>query len=143
MLSCNNYVVAKPRNGGIPLSLRYYIDKYIYEVDNLIGKNITFDGKYIGEVVSASGTILEVSLIGEIKDKDEIEEKSKQYQEKKNRYDELMKLSVKVKEYELKLEQEKSKLKEINIEFDNIVVECGGVGYHVFVSVDIKSKSTA
>jgi len=38
----------------------------IYSVDNLIGKNITFDNKYIGEIVSASGTVLEVSLIGEI-----------------------------------------------------------------------------
>lgn len=38
----------------------------IYTVDNLINKNVTFDNRYIGEVVGASGTLLEVSLLGEI-----------------------------------------------------------------------------
>ena len=38
----------------------------IYQTENLIGKNITFDNRYIGEVVSASSTMIEVSLIGEI-----------------------------------------------------------------------------
>ena len=38
----------------------------IYTVENLIGKNVTFDNRYIGEVVSSTGSIIEVSLIGEI-----------------------------------------------------------------------------
>ena len=40
----------------------------IYTLDNLIGKNITFADKYIGEVVSASGSVIEVYLIGELSD---------------------------------------------------------------------------
>ena len=40
----------------------------IYNIDNLIGKNVTFAGRYIGEIVSASGANLEVSLIGELVD---------------------------------------------------------------------------
>ena len=38
----------------------------IYQIDNLIGKNVTFDDRYIGEVSSATATMLEVTLIGEI-----------------------------------------------------------------------------
>ena len=38
----------------------------IYQTENLIGKNVTFDNRYIGEVSSASATMLEVTLIGEI-----------------------------------------------------------------------------
>ena len=38
----------------------------IYQIENLIGKNITFDDRYIGEVSSATITMLEVTLIGEI-----------------------------------------------------------------------------
>ena len=40
----------------------------IYTVDNLIGKNVTFEDKYIGEIVSANGSIIEVNLIGELSD---------------------------------------------------------------------------
>ena len=38
----------------------------IYTMDNLIGKNVTFDDKHIGEVVSANGSIIEINLIGEL-----------------------------------------------------------------------------
>lgn len=38
----------------------------IYQIDNLIGKNITFNDRYIGEVAGASSNMLEVILIGEI-----------------------------------------------------------------------------
>ena len=38
----------------------------IYQVDNLIGKNVTFNDRYIGEIVSSSSTLLEINLIGEI-----------------------------------------------------------------------------
>ena len=38
----------------------------IYEVDNLIGKNITFADRYVGEVTSASATVIEVTIIGEM-----------------------------------------------------------------------------
>jgi len=38
----------------------------IYQFENLIGKNITFDDRYVGEVIAASSTMIEVSLIGEI-----------------------------------------------------------------------------
>ena len=38
----------------------------IYQVDNMVGKNITFGDRYIGEVTAVSNSIMEVSLIGEI-----------------------------------------------------------------------------
>jgi len=38
----------------------------IYQIDSLIGKNITFGNRYIGEVVGATYNMLEVVLIGEI-----------------------------------------------------------------------------
>ena len=38
----------------------------IYQVDNLIGKNVTFGNRYIGEICAMSSTTMEVSLIGEI-----------------------------------------------------------------------------
>ena len=38
----------------------------IYNTDNLIGKNVTFGDRYIGEVINLSNTLLEVSLVGEI-----------------------------------------------------------------------------
>jgi len=38
----------------------------IYQVENLINKYITFGNRYVGEVSSASSTMLEVGLIGEI-----------------------------------------------------------------------------
>ena len=38
----------------------------IYQTDNLIGKNITFADRYIGEVTAATSTMLEVTLIGQI-----------------------------------------------------------------------------
>ena len=38
----------------------------IYQVDNLIGKNVTFGNRYIGEINAVSSNTLEVSLIGEI-----------------------------------------------------------------------------
>ena len=38
----------------------------IYQVENLIGKNVTFGNRYIGEIVAASSNALEVTLIGEI-----------------------------------------------------------------------------
>ncbi len=40
----------------------------IYDMDNLIGKNVTFDGRYIGEITSMSNSVMEVSLVGEIVD---------------------------------------------------------------------------
>ena len=41
----------------------------IYQSENLVSKNITFDDRYIGEVSSASTSMLEVTLIGEIVNK--------------------------------------------------------------------------
>lgn len=38
----------------------------IYNIDNLIGKHIVFNNRYIGEINNASSTLLEVFLIGEI-----------------------------------------------------------------------------
>ena len=38
----------------------------IYQTGNLIGKNITFADRFIGEVTAASSTMLEVTLIGQI-----------------------------------------------------------------------------
>ena len=38
----------------------------IYETDNLINKNVIFDDRFVGEIISLSNTVLEVSLIGEI-----------------------------------------------------------------------------
>ena len=41
----------------------------IYQIENLIGKNITFGDRYVGEVIGASSNMLEVTLIGEIVNK--------------------------------------------------------------------------
>ena len=38
----------------------------IYQVDNLIGRNVTFANRYIGEISNMSSTVMEVNLIGEI-----------------------------------------------------------------------------
>jgi DNA helicase HerA-like ATPase len=38
----------------------------IYQVDNLVGKNVTFNNRYIGEVIGLSNTTMEVHMIGEI-----------------------------------------------------------------------------
>ena len=38
----------------------------IYQADNLIGKNVTFANRYIGEIGSMSATTMEVNLVGEI-----------------------------------------------------------------------------
>ena len=40
----------------------------IYQIDNLIGKNVTFGNRYIGEISAISATTMEVTLIGEIVD---------------------------------------------------------------------------
>ena len=40
----------------------------IYQVDNLIGRNVTFGNKYVGEIVNMSSTVMEVNLIGEFID---------------------------------------------------------------------------
>ena len=38
----------------------------IYQVDNLIGRNVTFGNRYIGEISSLSTNMMEVNLVGEI-----------------------------------------------------------------------------
>ena len=38
----------------------------IYTVDNLIGRNVTFNDRFIGEIINMSSTVMEVSLVGEI-----------------------------------------------------------------------------
>ena len=38
----------------------------VYQEDNLMGKNVTFGDRYIGEVTAIYNSMLEVSLIGEI-----------------------------------------------------------------------------
>ena len=38
----------------------------VYETDNIIGKNVTFDNRFIGEIVSMSSNMIEVNLVGEI-----------------------------------------------------------------------------
>ena len=38
----------------------------IYQTENLLSKNVTFDDRYIGEITSLSSTMAEVNLIGEI-----------------------------------------------------------------------------
>lgn len=50
------------KNGVIYVSLSINI----YQVDNLIGKNVTFNNRYLGEIVSMSTNMAEVNLIGEI-----------------------------------------------------------------------------
>jgi uncharacterized protein len=40
----------------------------VYDMDNIIGKNVVFDNHIIGEVSNMSNSVMEVSLIGEIKD---------------------------------------------------------------------------
>ena len=40
----------------------------IYQTDNLIGRNVTFGNRYIGEIASMSASVMEVNLIGEIVD---------------------------------------------------------------------------
>lgn len=50
------------KNGVVYVSLSVNI----YQADNLIGKNVTFADRYIGEIGSMSSTMMEVSLIGEI-----------------------------------------------------------------------------
>ena len=40
----------------------------VYDMDNIIGKNVVFDNHIIGEVNNMSNSVMEVSLIGEIKD---------------------------------------------------------------------------
>ena len=37
----------------------------IYQTENLIGKNVTFGDRYVGEIVNMSSTVMEVNLIGE------------------------------------------------------------------------------
>ena len=41
----------------------------IYQVDNLIGRYVTFADRFIGEVIGMTNTTMEVSLIGEIVNK--------------------------------------------------------------------------
>lgn len=38
----------------------------IYQTDNLIGRNVTFGNRYIGEISNMSSTVMEVNLIGKI-----------------------------------------------------------------------------
>ncbi len=38
----------------------------VYQIDNLIGKNVTFGNRYIGEIVSMSTNMAEVTIVGEI-----------------------------------------------------------------------------
>ena len=38
----------------------------VYNLPNIIGKNVTFDNQFIGEIVSMSSTTLEINLIGQI-----------------------------------------------------------------------------
>ena len=38
----------------------------IYQIDNLVGKNVTFGNRYIGEITAISAMTMEVDLIGEI-----------------------------------------------------------------------------
>jgi DNA helicase HerA-like ATPase len=40
----------------------------VYDMDNIIGKNVVFDNHIIGEVSNMSNSVMEVSLIGEIND---------------------------------------------------------------------------
>ena len=40
----------------------------IYDMANIIGKYVTFDNKYIGEIACMSSNLLEVNLVGEIAD---------------------------------------------------------------------------
>ena len=38
----------------------------VYQCENLIGKNVIFNNRFVGEIVTVSGNMLEVILIGEI-----------------------------------------------------------------------------
>ena len=38
----------------------------IYNIENIIGKNVVFDNKYIGEIINLSNSTAEITLIGEI-----------------------------------------------------------------------------
>lgn len=50
------------KNGVIYVQLNINI----YQTDNLIGKNVTFGNRYIGEICNMSNSVMEVNLIGEI-----------------------------------------------------------------------------
>ena len=41
----------------------------VYEMDNMIGKNVVFANRYVGEIDNMSGSLIEVSLVGEIVNK--------------------------------------------------------------------------
>ena len=41
----------------------------VYQIDNLVSKNVTFGDRYIGEVTGVSSNMIEVTLIGEIVNK--------------------------------------------------------------------------
>ena len=56
--------IVSVKNGMVYVQLS--ID--IYQEDNLMGKNVTFGDRYIGEVTAISNSVMEVSLIGEIVD---------------------------------------------------------------------------
>ena len=38
----------------------------VYQIDNLIGKNVTFNNRYIGEIGAMSASTMEVNMVGEI-----------------------------------------------------------------------------
>ena len=41
----------------------------VYEMDNMIGKNVVFANRYVGEIENMSDSLIEVSLVGEIVNK--------------------------------------------------------------------------
>ena len=53
--------IVSVKNGVVYVNLAINI----YQCDNLIGKNVTFADRYLGEIVSISATMAEINLIGE------------------------------------------------------------------------------
>ncbi len=54
--------IASIKDGKIYVNLMINV----YNIENLIGRNVTFADRYIGEIASMSSTVIEVSLVGEI-----------------------------------------------------------------------------
>lgn len=57
--------IVSVKNGNVCVQLGINI----YQVDNLVSKNITFGDRYIGEIIGVSSNMLEATLIGEIVNK--------------------------------------------------------------------------
>ena len=71
MICSDKIIIGEKNTIGKIVSIKdgiIYVDLVvnIYDMQNIIGQNVTFDDRFIGEIGSMSSTMLEVSLVGEI-----------------------------------------------------------------------------